>query len=304
MKAIETITICICTLRRLEGLERLLRGLAQQVTQGEFTIDVVVIENDREERARSLVEGLREELGFSIRYALETEPGIAVARNRALQLAQGDYVAIIDDDEFPSPEWLLRMKRGIATFGVDGTLGPIFPFFDAPPPVWLAKSRFCELPVYPTGTLLRWDQTRTGNVLLRRTFLVAHGLTFDARFRTGGSDQDFFKRAMAVGGRFVAIEEGAVYETVPRERWTTSYWVRRALVNGFNANKYFAGSGLGIRVRRGTKSLMAVVVYALATPFAACAGRHRLMQLVEKGAYHLSSLCGLIGVEPWKKRDF
>jgi len=79
-------------------------------------------------------------------------------------------------------------------------MGPFLLFFDQPPPAWLIKARLCGFPVRRTGTLFRWTKTRTGNVLLKREVFERRGLRFDERFRTGGSDQDFFRRAMTLGG--------------------------------------------------------------------------------------------------------
>lgn len=197
------------------------------------------------------------------------------------------------------------MYEGIQTFGVDGALGPVHPFFDDGAPAWLPKSGLCELTSFRTGTLLHWNQTRTGNVLLKRDVFDAHGLRFDPSFRTGGSDQEFFRQAMARGCRFVAVEEAPVYEVVPPARWTRAYWVRRALVNGFNA-KVYADRAMGPARRVGLtlKSAAGAVVYVLALPVCALLGQHRFVACLEKGAYHLSRACASFGVELWKQRNF
>ncbi len=299
------ISVCICTYRRNELLERLLRNLVVQQTGGLFDVSAVVVDNDAQGFAREPVARLRGELALDCLYAIEPERTIPAARNHALDLARGNYIGIIDDDEFPPPGWLLRMYEGIRTFAVDGALGPVHPFFAQTPPAWLVKSGLCDLPSYRTGTLLHWSQTRTGNVLLKKEVFDKHGLCFDPRFRTGGSDQEFFRQAMARGCRFVAIEEAPVYEAVPPVRWTRKYWIKRALVNGFNAQKYAAG-GMSCTRRAALtlKSLMAAPIYALATPVCACLGQHRLMNCLEKGAYHLSRAGASAGIELWSQRDF
>jgi len=301
---IDHISICTPTNRRVRMLEHLLRNLAVQDTTG-FDYSVVVVDNDVDASGREIVLRLRTELDLDITYEIEPERTIPAVRNHALRLARGNYIGIIDDDEFPAPDWLLRMYEGIRTFAVDGALGPVYPFFATPPPAWLVKSGLCELPSYRTGTLLHWSQTRTGNVLLKKDVFDKHGLSFDPRFRTGGSDQEFFRQAMARGCRFVAIEEAPVYEVVPPVRWTRKYWIKRALVNGFNAKKYAAAGMTRTRqIALALKSVLAVPAYALAAPACACLGQHRLMNCVEKGCYHLSRACATFGIELWNKRDF
>ncbi len=287
-------------------LERLLRNLAAQDCGGMFEMSVVVVDNDASGSARETVDRVGAQVSLSITYEIETERTIPAVRNHALRLATGNYIGIIDDDEFPPAHWLLEAYRGIQTFQVDGVLGPVFPFFEQPPPPWLLKAGLCELPVERTGTLLRWNQTRTGNVLLKRDVFDRHGLQFDEQFKTGGSDQEFFRQAMARGCRFVAVEEAPVYEVVPPARWTAGYWIRRALVNGYNSRKYRQGGGQKFfrEALNSAKSACAIVVYAIALPVCALVGKHVLVNCLEKGAHHLSSLCALAGIELWPKRDF
>ena len=249
-------------------LERLLRKLALQETGGLFDFSVVVVDNDAAGPARETVMRLGAELGLDITYGIEPEQTIPAARNHALRLARGNYIGIIDDDEFPPQHWLITMYRAIQTFNVDGALGPVHPFFEQKPPAWLVKSGFCERPVHRTGTLLHWDQTRTGNVLLKKDVFDKHHLCFDLKFKTGGSDREFFKQAMRAGCRFIAVEEAPVYEIVPPERWRKSYYLKRALVNGFNAHKNSLSEMRGFSwVTVPMKSACALLVYVLALPF-------------------------------------
>lgn len=299
------ISVCISTYRRNQLLEWLLRNLAVQQTGGLFTFSLVVVDNDAAGSARNTVTRLAAELKLDVTYSIEPERTIPAVRNHALRLARGNYIGIIDDDEFPPPDWLLRMYEGIRTFGVDGALGPVHPFFAQTPPSWLMQSGLCELPSWRTGTLLHWSQTRTGNVLLKKEVFDKHGLAFDPKFKTGGSDQEFFRQAMARGCRFVAVQEAPVYEVVPPTRWTRKYWIKRAMVNGFNAKRYAAtGMNWSRRTFLALKSIIAVPAYVLALPVGACLGQHRLIQCLEKGAYHLSRACATVGIELWNRRDF
>ena len=252
-----------------------------------------------------MVAAVQSEMGLDLTYAIEPEHTIPAARNHALKLARGNYIGIIDDDELAPAEWLLQMYEAIQTFGVDGALGTVHPFFEGNPPSWLARSGICNLPIYRTGTLLHWSQTRTGNVLLKRSVFDDHGLTFDPRFRTGGSDQDFFRRAMERGCRFTAVAEAPVYEVVPPVRWARGYWVRRALVNGFNAEKYASTAmSRGRRALLTVKSMVGALACAAAMPIATVMGPHRSILCLEKGSYHLSRACASFGIELWRRRDF
>jgi GT2 family glycosyltransferase len=285
-------------------LANLLRCLAAQDTRGEFDFSVVVINNDDHGSARDTVSRAAAEWPLDVTYDVGAVNTIPAARNHALRLARGNYVGIIDDDEFPPPLWLSTLYRAVRTFEVDGALGPVIPYFECAPPEWLIRGRFCERPTHRTGTLLQWQQTRTGNVLIRRGVFERQGLLFDERFTTGGSDREFFKHAMASGYRFIAVEEAPVYEVVPPERQTKRYWVRRALVNGYNAHKNSAGALHGLaRVTLPITLAGAACLCAAALPFSLLAGTHATVRCLERGGHHLSRLCGMMGIELLKKRD-
>lgn len=299
------ISVCIATFRRNKMLERLLRNLALQETRGLFDFSVVVVDNDASGPARETVMRLKGELGLDIDYSIEPEQTIPAARNHALRLARGNYIGIIDDDEFPPPHWLITLYRAIQTFNVDGALSPVHPFFEHKPPAWLLKSSFCERPVYRTGTLLHWNQTRNGNVLLKKDVFDKHNLCFDLKWNTSGSDRAFFKEAMKAGCRFVVVEEAPIYEIVPPERWKKSYYLKRALIHGFNAHRISKDDMYGVmRLVMPLKSMAALITYSIAVPFSACLGTHVLMTCLERGAHHLNRLFAMVGIELVKRRNF
>jgi glycosyltransferase involved in cell wall biosynthesis len=302
---IDHISVCICTFKRNEMLGRLLRKLKCQETEGAFDFSIIVVDNDCLGSAEKTVANLRRELGLDIKYAVEKEQTIPAARNHAVRLAEGKFIAIIDDDEFPSSRWLITMYRVLQTFDVDGALGPVFPWFERMPPRWLLKGRICERPVYRTGTLLEWNQTRTGNVLLKRKVFDEHNLLFDLKWKTSGSDRDFFRRAMDLGYRFVFVEEAPVYETVPPERWTKKYYIKRALVHGYNSYKSF-GENVSYfrRLVLFLRSILAVMAYSAYLPFCSLIGTHMVVKCLEKEAHHFSFLLAMLGIELVKKRDF
>ena len=286
-------------------LARLLRNLALQDSRGRFTFSAVVVDNDPSGPARENVDRLRLETGLEIAYDIEPKKGIPAARNHAVRLAKGGFIGIIDDDEIPPPHWLATLYEAVQEFHADGALGPVFPYFETRPPDWLKKSGLYDLPHEPTGTFLKWSQCYTGNVLLKKEVFDRQGLEFDETFLTGGSDQDFFRRAMAAGFRFIAVEEAPIHEAVPPERWTKNYFVRRALVNGFNAQKYVAREGRPLKSAAAIlTSAVAAVVYAVGAPICAVLGTHVLVNDLERGAYHLSRVAAAFGIELWSKRDF
>ncbi|MBC7364165.1 MAG: glycosyltransferase family 2 protein [Candidatus Aminicenantes bacterium] len=305
MTDLDHISICICTYRRLQTLERLIKKLLVQETQGLFNYSIIVVDNDIAGSSRVLIENINKNITDKIHYDIEPERSIPAARNRALSLADGNYIAIIDDDEFPPPHWLVTLYKAIQTFDVDGALGPVIPYFEQRPPSWLIKGKFCERPIYRTGTLLEWHHTRTGNVLLRRKVFEEHNLKFDLKWKTSGSDRAFFKKAIELGYKFVAVAEAPVYEIVPPERWAKSYYIKRALVHGYNTYRNsIKGTSFLWQFITAFKSAMALGAYLIIFPFSLVLGPAWYLKCLEKGAHHLSQLVARFGLEIIKKRDF
>ena len=79
----------------------LLDRIQKQRTDNLFTYSVVVVDNDFRESAKEVVCLFKEEASIPVDYYCEPEQNISLARNMALRNARGNYVAFIDDDEFP-----------------------------------------------------------------------------------------------------------------------------------------------------------------------------------------------------------
>src|SRR3954468_12143650 len=94
--------VCICTYKRLPFLRRLLAELDTQETDGLFTYSVVIADNDRDESARRVVDERTVTSTLQVSYCVEPRQNIALTRNKAIEHAHGDFIAFIDDDEWPT----------------------------------------------------------------------------------------------------------------------------------------------------------------------------------------------------------
>ena len=120
-----------------------------------------------------------------VKYCTESHQNIPLARNKAVENAEGDLIAFIDDDEFPIKRWLLTLFEALNRYGADGVLGPVKPYFENEPPKWVIQGKFYDRPSYPTGVVIDWRKGRTGNVLLKRVLFSDSAQRFNPAFRTG-----------------------------------------------------------------------------------------------------------------------
>lgn len=289
--SVPSITVCICTFKRAALLRTLLRALEGQRTDGLFTFDVVVSDNDAARSAESVADQFDASSTLRVTYCVEPEPNIALARNNAVAHATGDFIAFIDDDEVPVEEWLYRLFETAGSHGVDGVLGPVRPAFEHEPPAWLRKGKFFDRPTYPTGYEIRWHEARSGNVLFARSILGKLDPPFRPEFATAGEDVDFFRRLSQAGCRFVWCHEAAVDEVVPANRCTLRYLLRRAALRGSNFPKHPTH-----RVRNVCKSMVALPCYAMALPLLALMGSHVFIAYLIKIFDHGSRLLAFAGL--------
>ena len=292
MAGVPHITVCVCTYKRPQLLLLLLRSLAQQRTAGKFTYSVVVVDNDRSMSAREIAEDFAASSGFRVTYDCEPEQNIARARNRGLTHVKGEFVAFFDDDQLATEGWLLTLLEYCERSKADGILGPVKPKFEVPPPAWVTKGKFCERPSYRTGFEIDWRKGRTGNVLLRTRIFPSDGEVFHPTFLTG-EDQDFFRRMIEKGHRFLWCEEAVAYEIVPPRRWQRRFMVRRALLRGQVSLRHPSVGATEVAM-----SAVAIVVYSAALPFALLSGQHRFMRYLVSLCDHLGKVLASIGLEP------
>lgn len=289
------ISICICTYRRPKLLRRLLEAVERQITDDAFTFSVVVADNDVTLSGKPVVEDFAARSSVGVLYCLEPRRNIALARNCALAHARGDFVAWIDDDEFPAGDWLSRLLTTALQYRVAGVLGPVRPHFEAPPPRWLLKGRFCERAEYVTGTMMPWNRSFAGNALFRLEILRSLHPPFSAEFGLGGEDVDLFRRLTAMGHEFVWCNEAMVHEVVLPNRWTRRYRWKRAIMLGRSSCR-LAGPQAWV------KSCIAIPTYSLVLPFTLLFGQHVFMHYSVKLCAHLGRLLAWFGLNPISQR--
>ena len=293
------VDVCICTFRRPALLGRLLCDLAQLESKRRFTYSVFVVDNDAEQSARETVTNFVSTAELPVSYCVEPVQNIALARNRVLKQGKGDFVALIDDDEVPSQQWLHALLSTCEATHADGILGPVLPHFPADVPAWFKKAGVYDFRKrYPTGSKLRWQECRTGNALIRREVVEGLPGPFAREFGTGGEDQDFFRRAMEQGRVFLWCDEAIVHEIIQPSRYNRRVLLSRALLRGRNTFKHRRSRGRNL-----AKALIALPIYSLALPVCFFAGQHHFMKLATKLTAHAGLLLAAVGLNPANARQ-
>jgi glycosyltransferase involved in cell wall biosynthesis len=130
------ITVCICTRDRPGYLQDCLHGLQRQ-TARDSSFDVLVVDSASHPGNALRIARIVADIRRARLLRLE-QPGISLARNMGAQHARSGYIAYIDDDAIPAPNWVECIAAAIAERDPPPALigGRIMPRWEAPLPLW------------------------------------------------------------------------------------------------------------------------------------------------------------------------
>ncbi|MEJ0028075.1 MAG: glycosyltransferase family A protein [Rhizomicrobium sp.] len=237
------VIVAVPTFRRPRGLKRLLDALAEIETTAMVT--VLVADNDAERHegfdlcGRIRAQGYR----WPIRSVIVAERGIAAARNALVAGALDDprmqFTAMLDDDEWPEPQWLEALLREQAKTGADVLQGSILFDFETKPGAWAVPFDGMSDIRNASGPVAMLQGA--GNLLMTRGALeVLPRPWFDPAFALGGGeDRDFFLRLKRQGARFAWSDEGLAHTFVPVTRTSLKWALARAYSIGNSDMRVF-----------------------------------------------------------------
>lgn len=297
------VAICVATYRRPEMLRELLDGLSRLIFHKMPVpkVVVIVVDNDPVRSAEDVCSAAL--LPWPLKYAAESRRGIAQARNRAIHEAGDvDFIAFIDDDEYPSPAWLDELLWTQAQFGADIISGAVLPDFDRDVPEWVQTGMFFNRAIHHSGQSL--DTCHTGNALVRKA-LFDQLNAFDERFAlTGGEDTQFLLRARQSGCNIIFSSRAVVHEPVPRSRGNLRWVLQRAYQSGNSwvLCEKSLDHRISTRVIRFLKACGWVVQGTLSIPISAFRGKAALARSLRNIVLGAGMLAGLAGqsYEPYQ----
>ncbi|WP_171131771.1 MULTISPECIES: glycosyltransferase [unclassified Ruegeria] len=224
------IGIGICTFKRPQGLQRLLRSLPLGLIGVEPEPIVFVVDNDGSDPSVSaVVARVSAETSLDLRIFVEKSPGISAARNRCIEEAQEagcTSLAMLDDDEWPSEGWLkalVETQRDTGACVVGGIVHPVFPKQNDK----LNKySHFWA--VAPQKRSGRDFVHATSNFIIDLAQIADVKAPYfdDAYGLTGGGDLVFFSRLFGLGKRMHWEEHALAFEEIPEKRANWK-WMRK-----------------------------------------------------------------------------
>jgi cellulose synthase/poly-beta-1,6-N-acetylglucosamine synthase-like glycosyltransferase len=126
--SVPRVSVVVPTYRRPEVLIRCLEGLAAQTLA---PAEVVVVVNQADPATRAAVDAL------PVNVVEVAEPGVLAALRAGTASATGNWVAVLDDDAVPKPDWLECAARWFGRADIGGVGGRVLDSRPlAPPRLW------------------------------------------------------------------------------------------------------------------------------------------------------------------------
>lgn len=218
------ISVLVCTYNRAPALANALRSVVEQETGGEFSFEVVVMDDRSTDDTRAVVERLSAQSPVPVRY-VRTE-GFPASRNRGVEEARGTWVAYFDDDQLAEPDWLRELYRAALRTEAAIVGGARRLRFVSPPAQVYGPVTRSILGEKDHGAeLCRCDRVSlavSGNVLIHRTVFQTIG-GFATNMPCGMSDIDFTRRALERGLASWYAPTAVVQHLIPPHRLTEEY---------------------------------------------------------------------------------
>jgi glycosyltransferase involved in cell wall biosynthesis len=235
-------TVLIATYNRAAFLDRTLDSLrAMTLTPGR-SWEVIVVDNNSSDDTPGVVARHARDFPVPLRYLFEARQGRSSALNTGIAAAQGDIIAMTDDDVRVEPQWLEAVCDALSND--DGDIayagGPVRPMWESQPPAWLDLTRgdlWGTIAIQDHGgdRFVYEDRRKVplgANMAARRALFEKAG-TFRAdlgrsngRVLLGQEVPELLLRARAAGLRGVYVPGMQVHHHIPSSRLTRRYFRR------------------------------------------------------------------------------
>ena len=231
------LSLIVATYNRSASLIRALESVAQQNAPASEWECIVINNNSSDDTQERFAEFAAAHPDLNMRMVTELRQGLSFARNRGIRESEAEYIAIIDDDERISPDFITSyISLFDSTPDAVAAGGPIVAEYPSGRPRWM--SHFTERPV--ANTMYFGDKVREfpegripggGNMAMRRSAVRRYGV-FDTSLGyvgdslIGGEESDLFERLRIAEAKYYYVPTAVMYHIIPPEKLTQKYLSR------------------------------------------------------------------------------
>jgi len=239
----EGVSIVVPTYKRPDGIRIALNSLLGQ-SAGNRPVEIVVADNDPLASAKAFVTEFAKMADIDVVYKHVPEPGVSNARNGALDIARGRFIAFLDDDMDALKGWLEELVRVSLKYEAAITFGPaiaLMPNQDDPLNPYM-EPFFARIADAPEGYIQKC--LGTGGCLLDLSLCNMPSPVFNPiHNETGGEDDALFHHLQHHGAKVAWAIKAESYEIVPASRATPEYMWKRNFAFGQGPTQSEADKG-------------------------------------------------------------
>lgn len=231
------VSVVVCTYNRKNLLKSCLNSIyAQDYPKSHF--EVIIVDGGSTDGTAELCKEFPQ-----IQFITESRFGLAYARNKGAELAQGSIVTYTDDDCLVDKQWLRNL---IAEFQfskkVIGVGGPVYPLH---PEITPAKIHVNDaLGLFDDGenTKLTEGIITSNSAFKKEIFKTIKfdetlGITRRGNLILSGEDTDFCQKIVDSGFKLRYTPYAKVYHRIHKERIRIPYIVKRAVHSGITKTR-------------------------------------------------------------------
>ena len=183
---------------------------------------------------------------MNLRFLTEAMQGLGHVRNTGFLHARGEYVAYLDDDAIPAPNWISGILKIITSRSPDCICGPIYPYYDSEKPAWFLDEYEIRTKGDQERLLVLGEECSGSNMTWKREVLELLGgvdisMGMKGEYIVGGEDSDLFRRywlnagTPPLNGRIVYNPDLEILHWTPPYKMRVDYILKRNFAAGIAA---------------------------------------------------------------------
>lgn len=230
-------SLIVATYNRAESLLRTLESVVLQSADPTLWECVVVNNNSTDNTAQAFAAFVADHTTLNLRMVDEPKQGLSNARNCGIAAAEGEYIAIIDDDETLELGYIETYIEFFDSFPTAlAAGGAVKAVYEGSRPRWMSHytEQMIANPLDLDIVVTLFPASRVpagGNMAFRRAAFEKVGL-FNPRLGRngqsliGGEENDLFARLRRAGELLYFVPGAAIYHHIPQSKLTDEYFDR------------------------------------------------------------------------------
>ncbi len=233
------ITVIICTYNRSESLKDTLNSLIVQEGIIGFDFEIVVVDNNSNDRTMDIVKTYMTKSYNLVRYIFEPEQGLSHARNAGIKAAKGDILAFTDDDVIVRNDYIMSIGMVHKEYDSDCVFGKILPLWShAKIPIWLKRDKrlwkclgyldYGEQHILVTNNKHQFYGANFSIKLhaINKIGYFDINLGIKGNVHYLGEESDYFAKLLSTHSKIVYSPKMVVYHKVKDSDMTKSYFLK------------------------------------------------------------------------------